>query len=112
MGAGDLIDVYDVQLKLDDGEKVISTLRANPSGSSAGARAGEITWKSYISADGVERDYFGDYLNRKVKQMRAKVPGLTFVFMGRLTSPALAINVENPTEMTWTLKGKWTVEKI
>ena len=112
IGPGDLVDVYDVQFKAEDGLKVLATLRRNPSGIVFGMKSAELTFKSYFSKDGAERDYFGKYLNEEDIQLRLKVPGLTIVLKGCLASPSLATSVENPIDMQWTVKGKWSAEKI
>lgn len=95
LGAGDLIDVYDVQIQYEDGEKPVSTLRQNPGGSTHGARSVRVTFKTALSEESFERDYMGKYRKREVVQGRLKVPGLTFNVTGRFTQPNVASNVDN-----------------
>lgn len=109
-GSGDLVDVYDASLKLEDGEKSISTLRANPSGSTRGASKATLTFKSYTSEHGDERPYWRDYKRRKKVQYRLKVPGMTHVIVGRLTSPGITGNVDNAIDSEWTVIGLHTFE--
>ena len=111
MGSGDLVDVYDVSGQLEDGEQTVSTLRSNPGGSTGGKRSAKLTFKSAISEEGFERDYFGMWAKRKVVQMRLKVPGRTISFIGRLTSPSLSNNTDTFIDNTWTLVGRVVVDK-
>lgn len=95
LGAGDLVDVYDVNVTWQDGEKNVSTLRLNPGGSTVGSRGCTVTFKSAISEEGFERDYLGKYKKREVVQGRFKLPGTTITVEGRFTSPAVTGNVDN-----------------
>jgi hypothetical protein len=95
LGPGDLIDVYDVNGTWEDGEKIVATLRANPSGSVGGTRSFSLTFKSAISANGFERDFLGPYEKRKVQRLRLKLPGKTIVATGRFTKPSITSNVDN-----------------
>lgn len=106
MGAGDLIDVADVNIAFEDGEKVIATLRMNPAGSTHGARSATVTFKSMISKDGFERDYMTKYKKREVVQGRLKVPGITFTATGRLSKLQITANVDNAIEFTASIVGK------
>lgn len=108
LGSGDLIDVYDVSLSLEDGETVISTLRQNPAGSTVGKRSATLTFKAAISEEGFERDWFGKYAKRELVQARLKVPGRTFTVNGRLTKPAITGNVDNFIDFSCTIVGKST----
>jgi len=109
LGSGDLIDVNDVNLAFEDGEKVVSTLRANPAGSTHGAKSVTATFKSQISSAGFERDYMGKYRKREVVQLRLKVPGLVFTITGRFTKPQITSNVDNQIEFSLSIIGKWSV---
>jgi len=67
-GAGDLVDVTEVTVKMSKGRKQIGTLRNPTSGITNGEHANEITFKSVISEDGFERDYQKDFDNDTVAQ--------------------------------------------
>lgn len=112
LGPGDLIDVVDVNLAFEDGETVVSTLRANPSGSYHGKKSVKATFKSAISHLGFERDWMGLYLRRDVVEGRLKVPGLTFIITGRLTTPGLTTNVDNMIELSKTIIGRWRTSPV
>jgi hypothetical protein len=107
MGSGDLIDVTDITVTWEDGEKSVSTLRQNPAGSTGGARSCKVTFNSAVSHAGFERDYFGKYDKREVLEFRFKVPGKTFVVTGRLTSPELGTSVDDFTKSKWMVVGKY-----
>jgi hypothetical protein len=110
LGAGDLIDVYDISGTVEDGEQSVSTLRQNPAGSTGGKRVAKLTFKSAISEEGFERDYWKKYQKREVVQGRFKVPGKVFTVTGRLTSPSLTSNVDSAVDNSWTLVGRFEVE--
>jgi len=112
LGAGDLQDAFDVSGVTEDGEKIVATLRRNPAGSTGGTRSGTATFKSAISQDGFERDWFGMYRKRKVVQLRIKAPGVTWVFTGRLTKPQITSNVDNYIEFTISVIGKFDVAPV
>ncbi len=108
---GNLQDAFDIQLKLEDGETDVHTLRNNGMavGSTGGKRRAEITFKSAISQAGFERDYFGAWQKRKVVNIRVKVPGKTFSITGRLRQPAISANLDSFVEFTVTLGGKYSL---
>lgn len=106
LGAGDLIDVFDVSGQMEDGETVVSTLRRNPGGSTGGKRLANCTFKSAISEEGFERDFMGKWQKRVVVQGRLKVSGLTFTFKGRFTKPQIMSNVDSFVEFQITIIGR------
>jgi hypothetical protein len=110
LGAGDLIDVFDVVLAIEDGIKLISTLRGNPAGYTGGVIAATLTWKSYISELGFERDYMQKWRKKEAVQTRLKVPGVTFTTVGPLTKPQITGNVENAVEFQVSQVGNTTPE--
>lgn len=105
MGGGDLVDVYDLTINGEDGETAVHTLRRNPAGSTGGKRTFKIAFKSALSEAGPERSYLRDYMKRKVLSMRVKMPGITMTIKGRLTSPAIAGNLDSFISMDFTLLG-------
>lgn len=104
-GAGDLQDVYDVNLAATDGRKLVSTLRRNPAGWTDGSRSTNLTLKSAISADGFERSYLKTWQKGDVVQIRIKVPGQTLVVEGVLTNPIVTANVDNFIDFTISILG-------
>ena len=108
-GSGDLIDVTDISLAIEDGEKSVSTLRQNPAGSTGGARSAKCTFNNAISHAGFERDYWDAYQRRKVLEYRFKVPGKVFVITGRLTTPELATTIDDFIKSKWMVIGKYKV---
>jgi hypothetical protein len=112
LGAGDLLDVVDINIAFTDGEKVISTLRQNPAGSTGGSKSATCTFRTVVSSEGFERDWMGQYRRRKEVQFRLKVPGLVFSVTGRLTNPQLVSNVDNAVEFTITIIGKAAADPV
>ncbi len=101
-----------VRMLVEDGEKVVSTLRRNPAGSTGGARVGTVALKSAISEEGFERDWMGKWRRREKVQLRIKVPGLTWIFTGRLTKPQVMSNVDNFIDFQISITGAVSTSKV
>lgn len=112
LGAGDLIDVYDVSLQVEDGETAVTTLRRNPGGSTGGKRVSKCTFKSALSEEGFERDWMGKWRKREVVKGRLKVPGLTFAVTGRLTQPQVMNNTDSFIDFQITIIGAPSHDKV
>lgn len=106
LGAGDLIDCYDINITGEDGEKIVATLRQNPAGSTHGTKSGTVAFKSAISQFGFERDWMGKWRKREVVELRFKVPGLVFTVKGRLTKPSIMSNVDNFIDFSISIIGR------
>lgn len=106
VGPGDLIDVYDVNFAFEDGEKIVATLRANPSGSTGGTRSCNGTFKSSISSDGFERDFWGPYEKRKKVNIRLKIPGKVLTLVGRYSKPNITSNIDNFIDFSIVVMGR------
>lgn len=105
-GAGDLQDVYDINVAYEDGEKSVATLRRNPSGSTHGSRSVTITFKMKIAHLGYERNWKEAYRLRKVQEYRLKVPGAEHVCVGRLTKPQITSNIDSEIEFQVSVIGR------
>lgn len=112
LGPGDLIDVFDWSFEGEDGETIVATIRANPSGSTFGKRSGKLTIQSAIGHAGFERDWFGKWQKREVVELRLKVPGITITVTGRLTQPRVTGNVDNFINFTVSVIGKPTFSLV
>lgn len=112
LGAGDLLDVFDVSVQMEDGETAVTTLRRNPGGSTGGKRVAKATFKMAISEEGFERDYMGKWRKREVVEGRLKVPGLTFAVKGRFTAPQIMSNIDSFVEFQITILGKNNEAKV
>jgi hypothetical protein len=107
MGPGDLIDCTNCTLTLEDGEKIVATLRQNPAGSTHGTRSAKLECQEAISHAGFERAWFDKYDKREVQEFRFKFPGKTFVITGRLTSLKLESNVDDFSKFSFAVLGKY-----
>jgi hypothetical protein len=108
LGPGDLIDVTDVTLTYEDGEKIVATLRQNPAGSTHGTRSVTCAFNSALSQEGFERDWLGKYRKREKVEARLKLPGKTIVIVGRLTKPTINSSVDDFIKFGVTIIGKAT----
>ncbi len=104
-GAGDLQDVYDTNLAITDGRKLLSTLRRNPAGWTDGSRSTNCTLKSFISEEGFERSWLKKWKSGEIVQIRLKVPGQTITIEGVLTNPVLTSNVDNGIDFSISILG-------
>lgn len=95
LGSGDLLDVFQWSLEFEDGEKVVSTLRRNPGGSTHGTRSATMNLSTAVPHTGFERDWLGKYKKREVVELRLKIPGTTFTLVGRLTKPKVNGSVDD-----------------
>jgi len=109
MGAGDLVDVFDIGHKYEVGEELVHTIRKNPAGSTGGKRKSEITFKAAIPAEGFERDYHGKAVKREKFQLRLKLPGKTITQVGRLSIVESHTSVDGFIEFTATHIGKMSL---
>ncbi len=107
LGAGDLIDATSLTLTLEDGEKVVATLRQNPAGSTHATRSAKLECEEAISHAGFERAWFDKYDKREVCEFRVKTPGKTFVITGRLTSLKITSNVDDIIKFSFAVLGKY-----
>ena len=105
MGAGDLRDAVDITHKTSKGVEQVHTLVANPSGLVTGKKTSEISFKSAISAEGFERDYYSKYENEESVQFRIKLPGKTITQTGLITDLEVTSNVDGVIEFSCTHKG-------
>jgi hypothetical protein len=108
LGAGDLIDVTNYTLTFEDGEKIVATIRQNPAGTTFGTRSGTADIESAISTAGFERDYLGKYFRREKVEFRLKLPGITFVCVGRFTKPNITSSVDDFIKFKISILGKIT----
>jgi hypothetical protein len=111
VNGGNLQDAFDIQVKFDDGETDVHTLRNGgmAAGSTGGKRKCEITFKSAIGQEGFERDYMGNHSKRKVVNVRVKVPGKTISVTGRFRQPSISSNLDGFIEFTVTIGGKYSL---
>lgn len=75
MGNGDLLEVTDFSVSLDNGAKQHHTLRKMGAGIIFGTRNTNVSFNSSIPEGGPERNYWKDCIEKKIKQIRAKLPG-------------------------------------
>jgi hypothetical protein len=106
MGAGDLLDVTDVNVKGSRGRKLVATMRKPVGGYTDGEPADEITFKSAVSEDGLERDYWSKWKKGDFVQLRVKAADETIVMNGVFDDISLSSNVGGHMEFEIKCMGK------
>ncbi len=92
-GNGDLVRVTDFSIKYGNDGKEVHTLREDGAGVTFGVRASSISFNFPVGENGFERDYIKAIQDRKIVQLRCKVPGgkvLTF------TGAYISISLDAP----------------
>jgi hypothetical protein len=74
-GNGDLIQVTNCKFSYSNGAKQKHTLRRRGAGIVFGNDECTVTFDSEITEDGPERNYWKDAMERRIRQIRFKVPG-------------------------------------
>lgn len=107
---GELQDAYDIQLAFEDGKQTVHTFFAKgmARGSTTGKKKATVTFKSAVSANGMERAYLEDWHANKKINVRVKIPGKTITINGVYTKPQFGSNVDNFIEFTITVEGKFS----
>jgi len=105
-GAGDLIQVTDVTVRLSKGKKLQGTLRDPEAGVTRGESANEMTFKAVIDANGFERDWKEEYDKDKVSQYRLKLPGLVVAITGEIDDLEYTTNMSGAIEFSAKIIGK------
>jgi hypothetical protein len=83
---GDLSDATSFDFSAKTGAKSRHSLREDNTGISFGNLEITISWDFDIPANGPERDYYEDAAEKKIKRVRIKLPGRTYVFRGAYSS--------------------------
>ena len=105
-GAGDLIQVTDVTVRLSKGKKLQGTLRSPEAGVTRGESANEMTFKAVIDANGFERDWKEEFDKDKVSQYRLKLPGLVISLTGQIDDLEYTSNMSGAIEFSAKVIGK------
>lgn len=75
MGNGDLVDVTNCAVTLNNGAKQVHLMRLKGAGITLGSGESSVTFDSAISENGPERNYWKDCQRGTIRQIRMKVPG-------------------------------------
>jgi len=107
MGNGDLVQVTDFKVSLNNKGKQVHTQRRPGAGVVKGKPECSVTFNSSIDEGGSERDYWALVQKGTVKQIRAKTPGgKTFVVNGMYTMCDLNGPLEDATTISCTFIGR------
>ena len=106
MGNGDLADVTDVQIKTTNGGKQVHTLRKRGAGTTLGKEETSVTFKSAVTEDGPERDYWKMCQKGQVKTLRIKLPAKTLTVEGIYTEVDGELPIDDAVHVNCTFVGK------
>jgi hypothetical protein len=106
LGNGDLIDVTNIKMSLTTNMKLVHTIRQRNAGFTQGNYETTITLDMVVSEDGPERDYVKDIRKGTVRQLRIKIPGVTFTVNGAFASLDLEVPTDGEITMSLTFMGK------
>jgi hypothetical protein len=104
---GELQDAHDVTLAITNSRKAVHTFRkgGKPSGSTGGPKFATLSFKSFISRAGFERDYLQAVDKGMVKRVKLKLPGKVVTATGPYNKAEITGNLENAVEVTVSMEG-------
>ena len=109
MDNGDLVQVLTWSLDFKNGLKLKHTLRSEaPVGVVAGLQEATLTFEAEIPAEGEERNYFELCRSKKIKQVRLKVPGRTYVCDGAFSSVKIDSPIDDAVKVSCEFMGRVT----
>lgn len=105
LDSGDLIDVTNVKLDHTNNAKQVHTIRQKGAGITLGIEETTISFDCVISEDGPERDYFNFVKKGRVKQLRMKVPSLTFTVNGVFKDQSYELPLDDSIKLSMSFVG-------
>lgn len=106
VGAGDLQNATDVNVKGSRGRKLVPTMRKKVAGYTDGEANDEVSFKMAIDEDGFERNFLKKWQKGEFVQLRVKVPGETITLNGVFDEPTITSNVGGHIEFEIKCMGK------
>lgn len=108
MGSGDLIDVTNVKLDIDDGSKQVHTIRQKGAGITQGVEESTATFDAVVSEFGEEADWLQLVKKQQIKQLRIKIPGRTISMNGKYKMVSYELPLDDAIKISLTFIGKVT----
>jgi hypothetical protein len=104
MGNGDLTEVTDFTVNLTNGAKIHNTLRKPGAGVLTAPPNSTCSFNGKIPETGPERNFWKDCIQRKIKQLRAKLPGgvTTLVLNGSFSEVNVSTSTDDGTTVACT----------
>lgn len=109
MGSGDLMDVFNVDIELKDGSKLLHTLRKSPAGFVQGTYETTGSFDTYIAPEGPEADWLAGVQGRSVNQFRLKLSGITVTIDAKIDSVKVKQAVDDATQFNISFIGVTTI---
>lgn len=107
MENGDLAQVTDFRVSMQNGAKVQHTIRRRGAGISFGNEECSVSFNFVIDEEGMERSYVRYLQQRKIKQLRAKLPGgETLTMNGAISQVDVDGPLDDATKGSCTFVGK------
>lgn len=108
MGNGDLVMVTNFTATLTNGAKQAHTLRVKGAGIIPGNEESSVTFTALVSEDGPEKNFWDDVKSKRIRQLRAKLPGgrTTLVINGAFSQCDTEGPLDDSTKLNCTFIGK------
>lgn len=106
MTTGDLVDVTNVKFEFTNNAKQVHTIAQKGAGIVQGNQESTVSFDLVVSEQGLERDYYGYLENGLIKQIRLKVPGMTFTINGMVKSLSAELPLDDAIKVSVTFIGK------
>lgn len=105
LDSGDLIDVTNIKLDHTNNAKQVHTIRRKGAGITLGVEETNISFDAVISEDGPERDYFTFVKTGRIKQLRIKVPAITFTVNGAFKDQGYELPLDDSIKLSMAFIG-------
>ncbi len=105
LASGDLIDVHSVRVSTTNNAKQVHTIRQKGAGIVLGVEETTVSYESYISEDGQERDYFALVKTGVIVNLRIKIDGETMTIQGAYQSRDFDLPLDDAINLSMNFVG-------
>lgn len=105
LASGDLFDVYNITVSTTNNAKQVHTIRKKGAGIVLGTEETTVSYQSYISEDGQERDYFALVKTGAIVNLRIKIDGETMTIQGAYKTRDFTLPLDDAIELSMEFIG-------
>lgn len=102
---GDLHDVYNITVNTTNNATQVHTIRKKGAGITPGVEETTVSYQSYISQDGQERDYFALVKTAAIVRLRIKIDGETMTIEGAYKTRDFTLPLDAAIELNMEFVG-------